>query len=176
MSDSAVPWTKARQASPSSTTSRSLLKLISVELVMPSNHLTFCYPLLSCLQSFPASGSFLMSWFFASGDQSIGTAALASILPVNIQYWFLLGLTGLISLQSKGLSKVFSNTTIQKHQFFCAQPSLWSNSDWTTWYMTTGKTIALTLWTFFGKAMSLLFNTLSRFVTAFLPRSKQLLI
>ena len=85
-------------------------------------------PFSSCLQSFSASGSFLMSWLFILGGQSIGASALALILPVNIQDWFPLGLTGLISLQSKGLSRVFSNTTVQKHRFFCAQPSLWSNS------------------------------------------------
>ena len=78
------------------------------------------------LRYFPASGSFLMSWLFALGGQSIG--ASASVLPMNSQRWFPLGLTGLISLQSKGLSRVFSNTTVQKHQFFNARPSLWSNS------------------------------------------------
>ena len=78
----------------------------------------------SCLQSFPASGSFLKSRFFASDGQSTGVSALASIPPMNIQHWFTLGLTGGISLQSKGLSRVFSNTTVQKHQFFCDQLSL----------------------------------------------------
>ena len=77
-----------------------------------------------CLQSFPASGSFQMSQFFKSGDQSIGTSALASVFPINIQDWFPLGWTGLISLQSKGLSRVSSSTTIQKHQFFGTQISL----------------------------------------------------
>ena len=81
-------------------------------------------PFSSCLQSFPASGSFLMCQFFASGGQSIGVSASASVLPMNIQDWFPLGWTGWISLQSKGLSRVFSNTTIQKHQFFGAQLSL----------------------------------------------------
>ena len=85
----------------------------------------------SCLQSFPASGSFPMSQFFASGGQSIG--ASASVLPINIQDWFPLGLTGLISLQSKGLWRVFSNTTVQKHQFFSAQLSLCSNSHIHKW-------------------------------------------
>ena len=80
-------------------------------------------PFSSCLQSFPASGSFPMSHLFTSGDQSIGVSASASIFPMNIQCWFPLGLTCLISLQSKGLSRVFSNTTVQKHQFFNAQPS-----------------------------------------------------
>ena len=81
-------------------------------------------PFSSCLQSFPASGSFQMSQYFASGGQSIGVSASASVLPVNIQDWFPLGWTGWISLLSKGLSRVFSNTTVQKHQFFCAQLSL----------------------------------------------------
>ena len=82
----------------------------------------------SCLQSFPASGSFLMSWFFASGGQSTGASASTSVLPMNSQDWFPLGLTGLIFLQSKGLLRVFSNTTVQKHQFFSAELSLWFNS------------------------------------------------
>ena len=85
-------------------------------------------PFSSCLQSFPVSGSFPMSQLFISGGQSIGASASASILPVNIQDWLPLGLTGLITLQSKRLSRVFSNTTVQKHQFFSAQLSLWSNS------------------------------------------------
>ena len=85
-------------------------------------------PFSSILQSSPASGSFPVSQFFASGGQSIGASASASVLPINIQDCFPLGLTGLISLQSKGLSRVFSNTTVQKHQFFGAQLSLWSNS------------------------------------------------
>ena len=85
-------------------------------------------PFTSCLQSFPASGSFPMSQFFASGGQSIAASASASVLPMNIQDWFTLGLTGLISLQSKEISKVFSNAIIQKHQFFHAKPSLWSKS------------------------------------------------
>ena len=110
-------------------------------------------PFSSCLLSFPASGSFPMSQFFASGGQSIRVSASASILPMNIQDWFPLGWTGWVSLQSKGLSRVFSNTTVEKHHFFSAQLSLLSHP-----YMTTGKTIALTRWTFVGKVMSLLFN------------------
>ena len=101
----------------------------------------WCYPAISSsvipfsswLQSFPASGSFLMSQLFASGGQSIGTSV--SFLPINIQDWFPLGLTGLISLLSEGLSRVFSNTTIQKHPFFGAQPSLWSNSHIHMWLL-----------------------------------------
>ena len=87
----------------------------------------------SCPQSFPALGSFPMSWLFASGGQSIGT--LASVLPMNIHGWFPLGSTGLIFLQSKGLLRMLSSTTIQKHQFFCAQPSLWSSSHIHTWLL-----------------------------------------
>ena len=90
-------------------------------------------PISSCLQSFPASGSFQMSQFFTSGGQSIGVSASASILTMNIQDLFLLGWTGLIFLQSKGLSRVFSNITVQKHQLFGAQLSLRSNSHIHTW-------------------------------------------
>ena len=104
-------------------------------VVVLFNHLIFCHPLLLFLQSFTASGYFLMSWLFTSGGQSIGTSASASVLLMNIQDWFPLVLTGLISLQSKGLSRVFSNTTIQKHQFFHSQSSLWSNSLIHTWLL-----------------------------------------
>ena len=106
--------------------------------------------------------------------QSIRASASASVLPMHIQVWFPLGLTGLISLQSKGLSRVFSSTTVWRHQFFDTQPI--KKVQLSHLYMTTGKTIALTKWTFVSKVMSLLFNTLSRFVIAFLPRSKSLSI
>ena len=89
----------------------------------------------SCFQFFPASGSFPMSQFFASGGQSIGASASTSVLPVNVQDWFPLGWIGCISLQSKGLARVFSNTTVQKHQFFDAQFSSWSNSHILTWLL-----------------------------------------
>ena len=92
-------------------------------------------PFSSCSQSSPASGSFQMSQFFAWGSQSIGVSASASILPMNIQDWSPLGWTGWISLQSKGLSRVFSNTTVQKHQFFGTQPSSESNSHIHTWLL-----------------------------------------
>ena len=128
----AIPWTAACQASLSITNSWSLLKLMSIESVMPSNHLILCHPLL-LLQSFPASGSFQMSQLFASGGQSIGVSASTSVLPMNIQDWSPLGLIDWISLQFKGLSRVFSNTTVQKHQFFGAQISLWPNSHIHTW-------------------------------------------
>ena len=92
-------------------------------------------PFSSHLQSFPASGSFQMSWFFTSGGQNIGVSGSASVLPTNIQDWFSLGLTGWISLKSKELSRVFSNTTVQKHQLFGAQLSWWSNSHIHTWLL-----------------------------------------
>ena len=122
-----IPWTAAYQASLSFTISWSLLKLMSIESVMPSHHLILCLPSSSRLQSFPASGSFPMSQFFASGGQNIGVSASASVFPMNVQNWFPLGLTSLISWLSKLLS-VFSNITVQKHQFFGAQLSLWSKS------------------------------------------------
>ena len=100
------------QASLSFITSWNMLKLMFTELVMPFNHLMLYHPFSSCSQSFPALGSFLVSWLFASGGQSIGVSASASVLPMNIQDLFPLGLTGLISLLSKGLSRVFSSTTI----------------------------------------------------------------
>ena len=94
---------------------------------------TSVIPFSSCLQSFPASGSFPMSQLFVSGGQSIGVSVSTSVLPMNTQDWSPLGWTGWISLQSKGLSRVFSNTTVQKHQFFSAQLSLYSNSHNHTW-------------------------------------------
>ena len=120
----AAPWTAACQAFLSITNSQSLLKLMSIKSVLPFN------PPFSCLQSFPASGSFPISQFFESGGQSIGVSVSTSVIPMNIQDWFPLGWTGWISLQPKGLSRVFSNTTIWKHQFFGTQLSLWSNSLW----------------------------------------------
>ena len=116
----ATSWTAARQAFLSITNSRSLLSRWC--------HPTISSPVIpfsSCLQSFPASGSFTVSQFFTLGGQSIGVSASASVLPVNIQDWSPLGWTGWISLPSKGPSRVFSGTTIWKHQFFNAQPSLW---------------------------------------------------
>ena len=109
-----VPWTAARQASLSFTVFLSLLTLMFIESVMPSNHFILCRRLLLLLSVFPASGSFPVSQLFASGGQSIGISALASALPMNIHNWFPLGWTGLISLLSKGLSRVFSSSTIWK--------------------------------------------------------------
>ena len=119
-------------------------------------------PFSSSLQSFPATVSFPVSQFFASGGQGIGVSASASVLSMNIQDWLPLGWTGWISLQSKGLLRVFSNTTVQKHQFFLC--STFCIVQLSHPYMTTRKIIALTGWTFVGKVMSLLFNMLSRLV------------
>ena len=130
-----IPWTAATQASLSFTIFQSLLKLMSIESVMPSYHLILCHPLLPP-SIFPSIRVFSNELLFSSGSQSMGAGvtASASVLPMNIQGWFSLGLTGLISLQPKGLSRVFSSTTIQKHQF-CAQPSLWSNFPNHTWIL-----------------------------------------
>ena len=126
-----TPWTVACRASLSFTISWSLLKLPSIESVMSSNHLIFCSPFSSCPQSFPASGSFPMSPLFPTDGQTIG--ASASVFPKNIQGSFPLWLTTLISLQSKEFLKVLSSTTVWKHQLFCPQPTLWSNSYICTW-------------------------------------------
>ena len=164
MSDSMNLWTAACQTSLSFTISWSLLRLMSIETMMPSNHLILCHSLLLMPSIFPRIRVFSNElalyirwpkyWSFSS---SIHTS-------VNIQGWFPLGLTGLITLPSKGLSRVFSSTTVWKHHFFSTQPSLWSHSHIIT---TTGKTIALIIWTFVSKVMYLLFNMLSRFVIAF---------
>ena len=119
-----TPRTVALQASVSITNSRSLLKLMSIELVMPSNHLILCCPLLLPPSIFPSIRSFQMSQFLASGGQSIGVWASASVLPMNIQDPFPSGWNGWISLLSKGLLRVFSKTTVQKHPLFGTQLSL----------------------------------------------------
>ena len=118
-----TPWIAARQASLSITSSWSSLRLTSIELVMPSSHLILCHPLLLLPESLPASESFPMSQLFAWGGQSTGVSASASVPPKKSQGWSPSEWTGWISLQSKGLSRVFSNTTVQKHQFFGTQPS-----------------------------------------------------
>ena len=128
-----TPWTTACQAFLPITNFRSPPKPMSIESVMSSNHLILCRPLL--LISFPASGSFQMSQLFASGGQSIGVSTSTSVLPMNTQGWSPLEWTGWISLQSKGLSRVFSNTTVQKHQFFGTQLSSQSNSHIHTWLL-----------------------------------------
>ena len=129
----------------------------------------WCHPTISSsvvpfsfhFQSFPASGSFPKSQFFTSVGQSIGLSASASVLPMNIQGWLLLGLTSLISLQSKGHTKVFSSITVLKHNLRC---SYFFVIQLLHPYLTTGKKIALTRWTFVSKVMSLIFNMLSKFV------------
>ena len=126
-------WIAAHQASLSITNSHSLLKLKSIKSMILPAISSSVVPFSSCFQSCPASRSFPLSQFFTSGGQNIGSSALASVLPVNTQDWFPLELTGLNSLQSKGLSRVFSNTTVQKHQFFSAQLSSQSNSHIHTW-------------------------------------------
>ena len=136
MSDFVTPWTAAHQDSLSITNSQSLLKSCQLSQWCHSTFSSSVVPFSSCPQSFPASGSFLMSELFSSSGQSIAGPAL--VLPMSNQGLFSLGFTGCISLLSKGLSGVFSRSTIQKHQFFSIQPYLWSNSDIRTWLL--GKT------------------------------------
>ena len=131
----ATPWIATCQASLSITNSRSPPKPMSIESVMSSSHLILCHHLLLLPSTFPVSGYFPMSQLFTSGDQRIGVSVLASVLPVNTQDWSPLGWAGWISLQSKGLSRVFSNTTVQKHRFFGAQLSSQSNSHIHTWLL-----------------------------------------
>ena len=152
-----TPWTAACQASLSFTISWSLLKPGACPLSQ------WCHPTISpsvvpfssCLQSFPGWGSFPMSHLSASRGQSIGASSSASVPPVNIQHWFPLILTGLISLQSKWLSRVFSNITVQKHHSLVLSFMVQFSHP----YMTTGKTIDLTILTSVSKEMSLFFNT-----------------
>ena len=128
-------WTAASQASVSFTISQSLFKLISVVLMMPSNHLILCHPLLLLSLIFPSIRVFSNKSALHIRWQSTGVSALASVLPMNIQIWFPLEFTGLISLQSKGLSRLFSSITIQKNLFFSTQLSLWSNYYTHTWLL-----------------------------------------
>jgi len=169
-SNSVIPWTTACQASLSITNSWSSPIPMPIKLVMPSNHLILCCPLLPLPSIFPSIGSFPMSQFFASGGQSIGVSVSTSVLPMNTAP---LGWTGWISLQSNGLKSLLQHyslkaSILQCSTFFIVQVS--------HPYMTTGKTIALTWWTFVDKVISLLSNILSRLVRTFLPRSKLLLI
>ena len=130
-----TPWTAGCQSSLSITSSWSLLKLMSIEAVMPSNHLILSSPSLSAFNPFQHQS--LFQWVSSSHQVAkvLGVSASASVLPMNIQDWFPLGWTGWISLQSKGLSRVFSNTIVQKHQFFSVQLSLESNSHIHTWLL-----------------------------------------
>ena len=135
MSDSATPWITARQAPLSITNSRSSLRLMSIESVMPSNHLVLCHPLLPLPSIFPSIRFFLTNWLYASDGQSIRASPSASVLPMTIQDWFTVGLTGWISSLSKRLSGVFSNTTVQKNQLFGAQSFLRSKPHIHTWLL-----------------------------------------
>ena len=169
----AVPWTASHQASLSFTVPWNLLKLMSIESMMPSNHLILYCPLLlpsifSSIRVFSSESALCIKW------PKTGASASASDLPMNIQGWFPLRLTGLISLQSKGISRVLSSTTVWKHKIL--QCSAFFMVPLSHPYMTVGKTIALTRWTIVGKVISLFFNALSRCAIDFLSRSKRLLI
>ena len=130
-----TPWTAARQAFLSFTISLSLLKLMSIESVMPSNHLILCRRLLLLPSIFPSIRVFSNESALNQVTKVLELQLQLSVLPMNIQGWFPLGWTDLMSLLSKGLSRVFSNTTVQKHQFFGAQPSSQSNSHIHTWLL-----------------------------------------
>ena len=168
------PWTAADQTSLPVTNSQSLLKLTSIELVMLSNHLIPCRPLLLLPSNIPSIRVFSNESALRIRCQSIGASASTSVLPMNTQDWSPLGWTGWIFLQSKGLSRVFSNTTVQKHQFFGTQPSLKKGSTLTSihddWKNHTFDLMDL-CW-----QSNVCFLILSRLVIAFLPRNKHLLI
>jgi len=166
-----TPWTAAQQASLSFPISQSLLKLMSIESVMPSNHLILCCPLLLLSSVFPSIRVF--SSELALPIRWPKCWSFSFSIPVNIQDWFPLGLIGLISLLYKGLLRVFSSTIGWNHQFFWC--STFFVIQLSHLYMTTGKIIALIICIFFGKVISLLFNTLCRLVIDFFPRSKCLL-
>ena len=165
-SDSATPWTVAHQASLSFSISQSLLKLMSIELMISSNNLILCLfflmpSIFPSIRMFSNESVLHISW------PSIGASASSSVLPLNIQGWFPLGLTGLISLQSKGLKNLLQNHSSKASILY--GPTLTSVHNY--W-----KNISVTIWTCVSKMMSLLFNTLSRFIIVFLPRNKSLLI
>ena len=168
---SVTPWTTTHQVSLSFTTSQSLLKLMSIETVMPSNHLILCCPLL--LPSVFPSISIFFSQLFTSGGQSVGASASASAHPKNIQGWFPLGLTAVISLLSKGLARGFFSTIVWKQSIFWH--SVFFMAQFSHPYMTTGKPMTLVIQTLSAK-WYLLISTLSKFFITFLPRSKHLLI
>ena len=173
MSDSLQPHEhQASLSFTSSQSSRANSCLLSrwCHPTISSSVTTFSY----CLQSFPASGPFPVSWLLASGGQSIRASGSASVLPINIQGCFPLGLTDLISLLSKGLSRVLSSTTVQKHQFFDTQLSLWSNSH--NCDMTNGRKQIWLYGHLSAKWCLRFFNMLTRFIIPFLPRNKCLLI
>ena len=169
----AIPWTAARQASQSNTNCRSLLKIISIALVMPSHYLIHCHPLLLLPSIFPSIRVFSNESTIHIRWPKYWVSASASVLPMNNQDWFLLELTGLISLLSEGLLRLKT----PKNQHHNSKASVLQHSAYfivqlSHPYMTTGKTIGLTRQTFVGKVTLLLFNILSRLVIAFLPRSQ----
>ena len=168
----ATPWIVACQASLSITNFQSKLKLMSIEFVMPSNHLILCCTLLLLPSVFPSIQVFSNESVLHIRWPNYWSFSISP--PMNSHNWFPLGLTALISLLSKGLTTVFSNTTVKSHHFFSTQLSSWSNSHIHTWL--TWKTAALTRWTFVGKVRSLLINMLSRLVITFLPMGKCLSI
>ena len=171
----ATPETAACQDSLSFTVSQSFLKLMFIDSMMPSNNLILYRPLLPLPQYFPTSVSFPMSWLLASGGQSISASVSASVLPMNIQDGFPLELTKWSPCCPRDSQESSPEPQLESINYaFDAQPSLWSNSHIHTWLLE--KNIALTIQTFVGKVMSLCFNTPSRFVIAFLPSSKHLLI
>ena len=133
VSHPATPWTATHQASLSLTISQSLPKFMSVALVMPSSHLILWHPLLLLSSIFPSIRDFSSESAIQKDDQNIGALASASVFPMSIQGWFPLRLTGLISLLSKGLSGIFSSTTVQRHQFLGILPFLWSGSHNRMW-------------------------------------------
>ena len=168
----ATLWTTAHQASLPITNSQSPPKPMSIDPVMPSSHLILCCPFLLLPSIFPSIRVFSNESALCIRWPKYWSFTSNSVLPMNTQDWSPLGWTGWISLQSKGLSRIFSNTTVQKHQFFSAQLSSQSNSHVHTWPLEKPKPRR----NFVGKVTSLLFNMLSRLVITFLPRSKCLLI
>ena len=158
-----TPWTAACQASCPSPSPRACANSCPLSWWCHPTILSSVIPISSCLQAFPASGSFQVSQLFASGGQSIGVSASASILPMNIQGWFPLGLTALISLLSKGVESLLQH---HSSKVLILWHSAFFMTELSHLYMTTRKAIALIIWTFVGKVMSLLFNTLSRFQEA----------
>ena len=171
----ATPWTTARQASLSFSISQSLLRLTSIDSMKPCNHLLLNHPLLLLPSIFPSIRVFSNDWalhnrHWSTCCQSTGALASASVLSVNIQGWFPLVLTGLISLKSRGFLSLLQQYSLEAS---ILQHSAFYMDQLSHLYMTTGKIIALIIWTFVGKMMSLLFNMLSNFVIALLPRSKR---
>ena len=173
VSNSATAGTTACKASLSITNSQGQPIPMSIESVMPSNHLIFCRCLLLLPSIFPSIRVFSNESALASGGQSIGVSASTSVLPMNTQDWSPLGWTGCISLQFTGLLSLLQHHSSKASILLCSAFFVVQLSHP---YMTTGKTVALTRWTFVDKVMSLLFNMLSRLLIIFLPRSKHLLI